>query len=259
MSVFKQPRRRRAHLSGSGITHIQWHNPYMVAWWSAAFPGFGHLILNQYVRGVLLTLSEVLVNTLAHINDAMVYSFTGRFELAIEVLEPRWAYAYLLIYMLAMWDSYRSALQNNAHVQLAELENARLQPFYLGKMELHYLERKSPWKAAIFSFAFPGYGQLYNHRVGLGFYGMGWWLIYLTFSHFYTALLRLTQGQVAESTLTLNAHWLMFMPSVIGGSIYHAFDTAIEHNRLFKVEQLQYFREKYGSSRVTIFSENRVK
>ncbi|MEK3883202.1 hypothetical protein [Paenibacillus sp. PL2-23] len=253
MSDISHPRRPRAVLSGSGITHIQWHNPFLIAWWSASFPGFGHLILNQYIRGTLLTLTEVIVNTLAHINESMIYTFCGRFEAARDILDPRWAFPYLLIYMLAIWDSYRSALQNNKHVLLAELENARLKPFLLGRMEVHYMERKSPIKAALFSLAFPGFGQLYVHRILLGFYAMVWWFIYLGLSNVYIAGLRLLYGETAASTLILHPHWLLFMPSVIGGSIYHAFATTIEHNRLFRIEQTQYFREKYDGSKLLLF------
>jgi hypothetical protein len=49
-----------------GITHLQQHNPIMVAWWSAVFPGFGHYLLNQYIRATLLTLCEVTINTLPY-------------------------------------------------------------------------------------------------------------------------------------------------------------------------------------------------
>lgn len=83
-----QIRRPIAQISMFGITHLKQQNPYMVAWWSAIFPGFGHYLLNQYIRATLLTLSEVATNTLAHINEAMVYSFSGQFELAKSVLEP---------------------------------------------------------------------------------------------------------------------------------------------------------------------------
>lgn len=34
-------------ISVYGISEIKQQNPYMVAWWSAIFPGFGHYLLNQ--------------------------------------------------------------------------------------------------------------------------------------------------------------------------------------------------------------------
>lgn len=256
MTSAKQPRRPKSRLSIYGVTYLEWRNPFMIAWWSAAFPGFGHYLLNQYIRATFLTLAEVLMNTLAHVNEALVYSFSGDFKLASEIVDPRWAYGYLLVYMIAIWDSFRSAVQNNRHTQLSELENSRISPFYLGKSEIQYLERKSPLKAAIYSFGFPGMGQLYNHRIGLAFYAMVWWFIYLSLSNLYTALLELFYGNFAYSTQLLHPHWLMFMPSVFGGSIYHAYTTAIGHNRLFRIEQIQYFRERYGCSRLKLFAKS---
>lgn len=35
-------RRYSAHISIMGTTQIHLRNPYIIAWWSAAFPGFGH-------------------------------------------------------------------------------------------------------------------------------------------------------------------------------------------------------------------------
>ncbi|WP_223829800.1 DUF5683 domain-containing protein [Paenibacillus arenilitoris] len=253
----EQARWPRARISSNGVTHIRWINPLIVAWWSAAFPGFGHYLLNQYIRATLLTLSEVVFNTLAHINEALVYSFSGNFSLAVGVLDPRWAYGYLLVYMVAIWDSYRSSLQNNRFFQLAELENSRLKPFFLGRMEVQYLEKKSPVKAALFSAAFPGMGHLYNHRVGLAFYAIFWWWFYLTASRLHTACYLLFYGRIQASTQILHPHWLLFMPSVIGGAVYHSFTTAIEHNRLFAIEQRQYFAERYGNCSIRIFPRPR--
>ncbi|AEI38924.1 hypothetical protein [Paenibacillus mucilaginosus] len=243
-----RPRRLLALLSSFGVTSLQRQNPYIVAWWSAAFPGFGHLLLQQYIRGVLLTLSEVITNTLAHINEAIVYSFSGRYLMAREVLDPVWLYGYCVIYLYAIWDSYRSTLETNRQCELAEIENARLQTMVLRPVTIQYLERKSPRAAAAASFFFPGLGQLYNHRVGLAFYAMIWWWVYLYLSNLHASLLALLLGHPAESAAMLRPHWLLFMPSVMCGSIYHAYVTAVEHNRLFRVEQRQYLKERYPAA-----------
>ncbi|MCA0757053.1 hypothetical protein KP806_18485 [Paenibacillus sp. N4] len=253
----QQPRRPRARISTFGITHLRWISPFMVAWWSAAFPGFGHYLMGQYIRATMLTLSEVIFNTLAHINEALVYSLSGRFAEAIEILEPRWTYGYLLVYMICIWDAYRSALHNNQLVQLAELENSRIRPFFIGRSEIQYLERKSPVKAAVFSFAFPGMGHFYNHRIGLACYAIFWWWVYLTLSHLHEACYLLFYGQIQASTQMLHPHWLLFMPSVMGGAVYHSFATALEHNQLFCVEQRQYFADRYGGSSIRIFPDPR--
>jgi hypothetical protein len=61
-------------------------------------------------------------------------------------------------------------------------------------------------------------------------------------------------GNFKESIAVLNPHWLLFMPSVMGGAIYHAFVTAMAHNRLYRLEQRQHLTERYCYSKVRIFS-----
>ncbi|MCZ8522266.1 MULTISPECIES: ATP-binding protein [Paenibacillus] len=76
----------------------------------------------------------------------------------------------------------------------------------------------------------------------------------MSLSHLHEALLALLLGNPAESTMMLRPHWLLFMPSVTGGSIYHAYVTATEHNRLFRIEQRQYLRERYPGSGINLLS-----
>jgi hypothetical protein len=46
-------RRPKVHLSSFISNYIQERNPWTVVWWSAAFPGAGHMILCKYVSGAL--------------------------------------------------------------------------------------------------------------------------------------------------------------------------------------------------------------
>lgn len=247
-------RRPLATISVFGVSHFHRQNPYMVAWWSAAFPGFGHYLLNQYLRATLLTLSELITNTLSHINEAMVYTLCGKFEMAKYIIKPQWLFGYLIIYFYAIWDSYRSTIAQNKMCHLAELENERLRSINLHPLEIQYIEQKNPFTATLYSFFFPGLGQLYNHRFALAFYAMFWWWFYLTLSRSHESLLNLLLGNIQESISMLHPHWLLFMPSVAGGSMYHAFITAMEHNRLFRLEQRQYLAERYLNSDVRIFT-----
>lgn len=248
-----QARRPLFKISMFGITHLNQKNPYMVAWWSAVFPGFGHYLLNQYLRATLLTLSEVTTNTLAHINEAMIYSFCGQFEQAKLVLEPNWAFGYLAIYLIAIGDSFRSALYQNKLFHLARLENKQLPCLNISPLEIQYLEPKSPILGALYSFFFPGLGQLYVHRFGLAFYAMLWWWIYLSLSRIHESYLNLLQGHLSQSITLIHPHWLLFMPSVMGGSIYHAYRTTIEHNQLFYIEQQQHLSKRYHNVKLRIF------
>ncbi|WP_417898479.1 hypothetical protein ABN702_20610 [Bacillus haimaensis] len=149
-------RRPISTISTFGITYLKQHNPYMVVWWSAVFPGFGHYLLNQYLRATLLTITEVIINTLAHINEAMIYSFCGEFELAKGILEPNWTFGYLAIYLIAMGDCFRSALYQNKLYHLASLENKLIPCLKISSSEIQYLEKKSPILGVVYSFFFPG-------------------------------------------------------------------------------------------------------
>ncbi|NIK70554.1 hypothetical protein [Paenibacillus sp. BK720] len=249
-------RRPVAKLSPFGITSIHSRNPYMVWWWSAAFPGFGHFLLNQYLRGTFLSLSEVIFNTLGHVNQAIVYTLCGNFAEAKAILEPRFVIGYIIIYFVAMWDCYCSAVYQNKLYRIARLENEPLPNMTLFTSEVQYIQPKSPLAAAVISLLFPGMGQLYNHRIGLAFYAIFWWWLYVVLSHAHESLIHLLSGRLTESIAVLSAHWLLFMPSVIGGSMYHAFLIAKEHNLLFSLGQRQYLAERYRSSAVRIFGKS---
>lgn len=246
-------RRPLTKISMFGITHLKHQNPYIVAWWSAVFPGFGHYLLNQYVRATLLTLSEVTTNTLAHINEAMMYSFSGQFELAKSVIEPRWAFGYLAIYLISIGDCFRIATYQNKLYHLAIIANEPLPFLNIFPSEIQFLEKKNPIIGAVYSFFFPGLGQLFNHRFGLAFYAIFWWWFYLTFSRMHESFLTLLHGNLHHSMSMLHPHWLLFMPSVMGGSIYHAYRTTIEHNHLFRIKQRQQLTNRYKNPKLRIF------
>ncbi|SDE31824.1 hypothetical protein SPACI_049420 [Sporomusa acidovorans DSM 3132] len=44
-------RRNVAYVSILGITQMHLRNPWIIAWWSAVFPGLGHFLLSKYLRG----------------------------------------------------------------------------------------------------------------------------------------------------------------------------------------------------------------
>ena len=151
-------RRYKAHVSVVGTTQLHLRNPYIIAWWSAAFPGFGHLLLSKYLRGYALFMWEILVNNMAHINHAIMYSFTGNIGMAKEVLEPRWLHLYLPVYIFAIWDSYRTTVDLNKVFILAERENADFNSYTISALEINYLDKRRPMMAVIM--------VLYYTRIG---------------------------------------------------------------------------------------------
>ena len=239
----------QAKYSTAGITYLMYQKPLMVAWWSAVFPGFGHYLLNQYARATLLTIVEVIINTGAHINDAMIYSFCGEIELAKSVINLDWMIGYIIIYLITIGDSYRTACQLNKLVGLTTPDLASLEIF---PFEIQYLQNKSPLLGVLYSLFFPGLGQLYNHRIFLGFYAIFWWWTYILLSHAHKAVVLILTGNFHSSTVILHPHWLLFMPSVVGGSVYHSYITCIQHNKLANESQQKRLTDRYAGSKFSL-------
>ncbi|MBT2686658.1 hypothetical protein J7I93_00510 [Bacillus sp. ISL-47] len=250
-------RRFKAHVSAFGTTQLHLRNPYIIAWWSAAFPGFGHLLLSKYLRGYALFLWEILVNSMAKLNLAMVYSFTGKFEMTKEVLEPRWLLLYIPVYIFAIWDSYRTSVDMNKVFMLAERENASFNSYAIGAFEINYLDKRRPIMAVLWSLFTPGLGQLYIHRVLTAIFTMGFMVVFVYFSKVLVAIQLLFLGDVSQATKVIDPQWFMFIPSHFGFSIYDSYVNTVENNKLFEGEQRKYLREHYQQYRVKIPENSR--
>ena len=158
-------RRYIAYMSTLGTTQLYLRNPFVIAGWSVAFPGLGHLLLSKYLRGYLLFLWEIYVNVNAHVNLAILYSFTGRFQMAKDVLDINWVLFYIPAYIFAVWDSYQTTVDLNNQYLLATKEDAEVKMFNLDPMEINYSDKRTPWNSAIWSALMPGLGQVLIHRI----------------------------------------------------------------------------------------------
>ncbi|WP_047982297.1 hypothetical protein [Ornithinibacillus contaminans] len=247
-------RRFKANVSPIGTTQLHLRNPYIIAWWSAAFPGFGHLLLSKYLRGYALFIWEIVVNSMAHINLSIIYSFTGKLDMAKEVLEPRWMLMYLPVYFFAIWDSYRTTVDMNKVFILAEREDAKFPSFNITATEINYLDKRRPLMAVVWSLFTPGLGQLYIHRVLTGVFTMIFVIIFIYKSQVLVAIYYLFIGELALSTQVLDPHWFLFLPSHIGFGIYDSYINTVENNKLFESEQRKFLVEQYQHYQVRIRS-----
>jgi hypothetical protein len=238
-------RRYKAHVSTLGTTQLHLRNPYIIAWWSAAFPGFGHLILSKYLRGYALFLWEVVVNINAHVNLSMIYSFQGEFDLAKEVLDTRWLLMYIPVYFFGIWDSYRTTIDMNRVYLLAEREEHRFNTFSIGALEINYLDKRNPVLSVIWSMFIPGLGQLYIHRILTALFVIVGLVIFFYYSHFLEAVSLLFLGKVKEATSVLKPEWLLFIPSHYGFAIYDSYINTVENNKLFEKELRGHLKENY--------------
>ena len=121
-------RRPMVSLASTNVNLIHRHSPWVMAWWSTAFPGFGQLILGQHFKGFLLILWEVIVNVNSRLNVAIMLSLQGEFDQAKAVLDHRWFYLYTPVFIYGIWDSYRTTVSINNFSLMALHENAPIKP-----------------------------------------------------------------------------------------------------------------------------------
>lgn len=238
-------RRYKAHVSIFGTTQIHLRNPWTIAMWSIAFPGFGHFLLNKYFRGFALFIWEVYINQFIKLNQAMVYSFTGNFEAAKEVLDLRMVLMYIPVYLFAIWDSYRTTVDLNNIYTLANREDAQFNSFSMGAFEINYLDKRNPVMAMLWAMTVPSIGQLYVHRIILAGFTLIWTAIFMYNSHFLEGFIYLLNGNLAKSTAVLDVQWLLYLPSFYFFTIFDSYTSAVENNKLYEDEQRKYLRRHY--------------
>jgi hypothetical protein len=241
-------RRSLSYLSLFGTTQLHPRSPLTIAAWSVAFPGLGHLLLSKYLRGFALFIWEVFVNYQAHINLLLLYSFTGDFEKAKEVVDIRWMSLYVPTYIFSIWDSYRTTVDLNHAYMLAAREDAEIKPFKIGAMEINYLDKRNPWVATIWSLLVPGAGQLYIHRLITAFFVVVWWVAICYYSNLLPCLHYTFLGDFQQAKSVLDMHWFLNVPSVYFFAMYDAYTNTVENNKLFDWEQSKFLKNHYQNS-----------
>ncbi|WP_317972108.1 hypothetical protein [Paenibacillus sp. CCS19] len=224
------------------IVQIKPRNPWVVAWWSAAFPGFGHLLLGYYTKGFVLIVWELFINTKVNLNEAMVYSFLGQFDEAKLALVPRWLLLYIPIYIYAIWDSYSKTIELNKHCLLAERVREPIKLFTMNGLAIALLNKRSPRRALIWSLIFPGLGHLYLQRLPGGAFISVSCIAISYYSHLVEAVVLIVCGFLDQARAVMDPEWFCFFPSMYCFAAYSAYVMGVEMNELFDREQSQYFR-----------------
>ncbi|MFC5448287.1 hypothetical protein ACFPOG_08450 [Paenibacillus aestuarii] len=238
-------KRYKAHVSWLGTTQLHKRNPLTIAAWSMAFPGFGHLLLSKYFRGYALILWEIFINQQIHLNLAIVNTLNGQFQAAKDVIDPRFMSLYIPVYLFAIWDSYRTAVDLNKIYVLAEKENSPYNEFSISSLEINYLDKRKPWLSFIWSLGVPSLGQLYLHRIILASFILVSTIFIVSYSNLILAIHLLILGKVKESSGVLNMQWLLYFPSLYFFIIYDAYTNTVENNKLFDNNQKNFLIQKY--------------
>ncbi|MFC3883623.1 hypothetical protein ACFOU2_08915 [Bacillus songklensis] len=238
-------RRQRAHLSQFSTVQIHLKNPWIVAFFSFSYPGFGHLMQHRYARGFLLILWELFINNQANVNLGIMYSLLGDFEKAKEVMDERWLMLYIGIYMFGIWDSYRTTVDLNKLYILADREDAPILNMKMDTWDINFLDKRIPWVALVWSALVPGLGHFYVHKIITGFFIFGYTLSILYFSHLPQAINHTMIGEFEQATKVLNMQWMLYLPSIYLFILYDAYVSTIELNKLFEKELSRYLRKNY--------------
>ncbi len=219
--------------------------PWVIAWWSAAFPGMGHICLGSKLRGLLIMLWELFINVKANLNIAIIYSFTGQFQSAKEILDIRWLLLYTPFYLYTIWSSYTLTIMLNHAAAIAICRPPVLFPIFHNSLEVNVWDKRSPLLAAIWSAMMPGTGHLYGNKLVTGFFLLLFWISAAYYSSLLPAIHFTLLGAFDQVKAVVNPEWLLFMPSVHLFSIYDSTCHVAEANRLIEQEQDDFFKNHY--------------
>lgn len=189
------------------------------------------------------------VNTQGKVNLAILYSFTGRFDMVKEIVNNRWLLLYVLVYIFAIWDSYRLTLQFNQLAVLADRNEETVQPVSVSFVEINALDQRSPWSAVAWTILAPGLGHIYTHRIPTGFFLIIWWMVIAYFSFLFQSVQYSALGLFEEAKAIVDPEWLIFLPSIYGYAVYDVYVNTVEFNRLFEKEQASFLKKNYQSTK----------
>ncbi|MFD2444275.1 hypothetical protein ACFSO7_09880 [Bacillus sp. CGMCC 1.16607] len=241
-------RRCRAYMSTFSTSQLHLRNPYVVAFFSFSYPGFGHLMQHRFLPAFVLIIWELFINNMANVNLGIFYSLIGEFDTAKEVLKERWLILYVGIYMLGIWDSYRSTVDMNKQYILADREDAPILPIKIGAWGINYLDKRHPWVAVAWSALVPGLGHLYLHKVITGFFIFGYTIAILYFGHIPLGIKHTMLGEFEMAKDVMDKQWLLYLPSIYLFILYDAYSSSVEYNKLFEKEMSKYLRLNYQNT-----------
>ncbi len=248
MAANQTVRRPKLHVESYSFNGLHLRNPYVIAWWSLVYPGFGHLALGSITKGVFLFSGELVINYMAHVNLAILYSFTGQFQMARSVLDTQWLLLYTGILVFSIYDSYRITVEVNKLSVLADREYARITPVVLTATSLNGLLKRQPWVSAAWSVIIPGSAQLMLGDSIRAFFIMVVAGGIIIQSHALQAIGLTFTGEFALAKAIIDWQWFLNIPSFYSFAIWQAYVETVEINKLFEIEQAQHLKSQFQSS-----------
>jgi len=241
-------RRPKVYMTSYSLNSFHLRKPWVIAWWSLTFPGFGHIACGSMAKGIFVFVGEAIINEMANINLAIMYSFTGEFAKAKNILDTQWLLLYCGILVFSIWDSYRIAIDFNKLSVLADREYALINPTKIGPASINGLEKRNPWISVVWSLLIPGIGQLYIAETIKAVFLMVVSLSVIVASNALSAIIHTAVGDFQQAKAVLNWQLFINIPSFYGFAAWDAYVNAVEINKLFDIEQAQYFRNTFQNA-----------
>jgi hypothetical protein len=242
----RKPKRHvYAYMDSYTINFIHPRNPWINAWWSAAFPGLGHLMLCKYLVAFSFIFWEVVINYLAGINSAIYYSMIGDIDHAIEAINKKWFLLYIGVYVFAIWDSYTRTIQLNKRYKLIHKKGYDLVVTNISGLELNVLTRRQPIHAIIWSLLVPGFGHLYINRIITSTVFIIWFVILTYFSNVLPAIHYSMALNFQAAKDCIDIQWFLYFPSLYAYVAYDAYINTVEYNKIYDREQANYLQTEY--------------
>lgn len=237
-----KPRYSKGSISVFGVNSIYPRIPWVAAWWSFTFPGFGHMYLGKYLHGFILIIWELVVNSQSNLNMGIALSMLGRFEEAKMQINQDWILLYMAVYIYSIWDSYRYAVEIKKSHILAEIEDGPVTPSDVSFFDVVILEKKKPWLGMVWSALTPGLGQFYAGSTIVGTFVLAWWIFVAYKAELIRIWLYSFLGDFTIATANVDWQWFLFIPSMYAFAIYQAYAAVNEGNTLYDIEQTRYLR-----------------
>ncbi|MFY4776776.1 hypothetical protein [Metabacillus sp. RGM 3146] len=231
----------------TNIFHLR--NPWIIAWWSAAFPGFGYYLLGKYLTGFILMLWEVLINNYSHLNEAIFYSMIGKFDTAKLVISEDGLWLYITVYVFNIWDSYRRAVEYNKYYVLSCREGYHIAMRNMSSLEVNVLEKRKPFWALFWSSLTPGLGHIYLNRLPSIIFGLILWIYVAYHSHLYQCIFYTASGRFSDVHQIANPQHFLYIPSLFVFIIYDSYINTVVYNKLMDKEQGKYLKKEYQHPR----------
>jgi hypothetical protein len=222
-------------------------NPYTACFWSIAYAGLGHILLDQYIVGFILLLSEIFLNLASNLNLAIFYTLTARFEMARQVLNFRVFPVYVVVYCFAIFDSFREAVLINKTYILASREGAQVNCFAMNTLTFSHLNSVSPLLSATWSAFLPGSGYFIVQKMNRAVMVMALWIANVYLSGFCLAVVHTVSGNHELAKASLDIHWFLNLPSIWFFSVYDGYSSAVQNNKLYRLELSNYLKKEYQS------------